>query len=108
MVTMNGEPPRLGHESEVDSEYTDPEELNSCFLIDEDESGPIKPRYSEFNMEFDMKNLQLKIGMKFRSFKEFKEAVNNFAIRNRYVMNFKPNSRKRCNAFCKRRCPFYL
>lgn len=56
LVTLNGEPPRLGDENEVDLEYADYEELNSCSLIDEDEMGPIRPRYSKFNEEFEMKN----------------------------------------------------
>lgn len=55
-----------------------------------------------------MKNPQFKVGMKFRSFKQFKKAVKNYGIRNRYAMNFKHNSKKRFKAFCKRRCPFYL
>ena len=55
-----------------------------------------------------MKDPQFKIGMKFMNFKQFKEAVKNYGIKNRYVMNFKPNSKKRCKAFCKRGCTFYL
>ncbi|XP_039130213.1 uncharacterized protein LOC120266636 [Dioscorea cayenensis subsp. rotundata] len=27
---------------------------------------------------------------------------------NRYVMSFKPNNKKKCKAFCRKRCPFYL
>lgn len=49
-----------------------------------------------------------KIGMKFASFKQFKDAVRNYGIKNRYCMNFKPNSQKRCKAYCKKGCPFYL
>ena len=46
--------------------------------------------------------------MKFRSFKQFKEAVKNYGIKNRCVMNFKPNNKKRCKAYCEKGCPFYL
>ncbi|XP_039115507.1 uncharacterized protein LOC120250816 [Dioscorea cayenensis subsp. rotundata] len=46
--------------------------------------------------------------MKFRSFKQFKEAVKNYGIKNPYVMNFKPNNKKKCKAFCRKGCPFYL
>ena len=46
--------------------------------------------------------------MKFRSFKQFKDAAKNYGIKNRYVMNFKPDNKKKCRAFCKEGCPFYL
>lgn len=46
--------------------------------------------------------------MKFRSFTQFKEAVRNYAINNRCVINFKPNNKQKCKAFCKKKCPFYL
>ena len=46
--------------------------------------------------------------MKFRSFKQFKEVVKNYKIKNRYVMNFMPNKKRKCKAFCKIGWPFYL
>lgn len=67
-----------------------------------------KPKYSEFNEQVDMKNPHFKIGMKFSSFEQFKEAVRNYGVKNRVVMNFKLNSKKRCKAFCRKGCPFYL
>lgn len=36
------------------------------------------------------------------------EAVRNSKINNRYVMNFKPNNKKRCKAFRKKAHLFYL
>ncbi|XP_039130803.1 uncharacterized protein LOC120267169 [Dioscorea cayenensis subsp. rotundata] len=51
---------------------------------------------------------QLQIGMKFRDFDQFKAAVRNYGIKNRYVMNFRPNDSTRCKAICTRGCPFYL
>lgn len=66
---------------------------------DEEELLTAKPRYVEFNDEVDMKNPQFRIGIKFRSFKEFKEAVKNYGIKNRYVMNFKPNDTKKKNKY---------
>lgn len=94
VVIANGEPPRLGDENEVELDYTGSEELNLCSSIDEDKLVPNIPKYSEFNKEFDMSNHQFIIGIKFKSFKQFKEAVKNYGIRNRYAMNFKPNSKK--------------
>lgn len=46
--------------------------------------------------------------MKFSSFKQFKDAVKNYGIRHRYAMKFRPNDHKRCKAFCRKGCPFYL
>ena len=108
MVVANGEPPTLADENKVKPDYAGSDEINSRFLTNEDELAHDRPKYSKFNKEFDMNNPQFKIGMKFRSFKQFKETVKNYGIRNRYVMNFKSNSKKRCKAFCKRGCPFYL
>ena len=75
MVVVNGEPPKLGDENEVESNYAGFEKLNSCSSIDEDELVSNKCKHSEFNDEFDMKNPQFKVGRKFRSFKQFREAV---------------------------------
>ena len=75
--------------------------MNSCSSTNEDELVSNKPKYSEFNEECDMKDPQFKIGMKFMSFKQFKEVVKNYEIKNRYVMNFKPTSRKDVRHFVK-------
>ncbi|XP_039130869.1 uncharacterized protein LOC120267252 [Dioscorea cayenensis subsp. rotundata] len=69
---------------------------------------PARPKYAEFNEAIDMKNPHFKIGMKFRDFKQFKEAVKNYGVKNRYVMNFRPNTKTRCKAYCSKGCPFYL
>lgn len=107
VVVVGREPPSLENEAEIESNYVGSEALNSCSSIDEDELIHTKPKYLEFN-ECDMKDLEFKIGMKFRSFKQFKDAVKNYGIKNSYMMNFKPNSQKCCKAFCKKNCPFYL
>ncbi|XP_039141161.1 uncharacterized protein LOC120278432 isoform X2 [Dioscorea cayenensis subsp. rotundata] len=95
-------------EDVIQSDCASSEEFQSCSSTDEEELDPLRPRYTEFNEELDMKDPHFKIGMKFRSFKQFKEAVKNYGIKNKCVMNFKPNNKKRCKAFCKRGCPFYL
>lgn len=100
--------PTMADDEDVETDYAGSEELHSCSSTDEDDLAPTKPRYSEFNEDFDMKNPEFRIGMKFRSFAQFKEAVRNYGIKNRYVMNFRPNSKTRCKAFCKKGCPFYL
>lgn len=74
----------------------------------EDVLRVIRLKYPEFSNEVDMSDLVFKIGQKFRSFQQFREAVRNYGIKNQYVMNFRPNNKKMCNAFCKKGCPFYL
>lgn len=95
-------------EEGVQSEYASSNELLSCSSTDEEGIGPSKPRYSEFREELDMKDPQLKIGMKFRSFDQFKQAVKNYGIKNRCELKFRPNDKTRCKAFCKKNCPFYV
>ncbi|XP_039127971.1 uncharacterized protein LOC120264236 [Dioscorea cayenensis subsp. rotundata] len=108
VVGIIGEPPRSVQEIDIESDYLESDEFQSCSSTDEDELISKRPKYSEFNDECDMRNPQFEIGMKFRSFKQFKEAVKNYGIRNRYVLKFKPNSQKRCKALCKKNCSFYL
>ena len=90
-MTVCGEPPKVASEDDVQSDYARSEELNSYSLTNEDELNLSRPKYSKFNEEFDMKNPHFKIGMKFRSFKQFKGTVKNYGIKNMYVMNFKSN-----------------
>ncbi|XP_039120854.1 uncharacterized protein LOC120257450 [Dioscorea cayenensis subsp. rotundata] len=98
----------MGVELGEDSEYADSDAFQSASSTDEEELASSRARYPEFNGEVDMKNPQFKVGMKFRDFKQFKEAVRNYGIQNRYVMNFRPNTKKKCKAFCKKGCHFYL
>lgn len=109
IVPVSGKPTNFeSNDDGMESDYAGSEELHSCSSTDEDELESKKPSYSEFNEECDMKDPHFKIGMKFRSFKQFKEAVKNYGIKHRFVMNFRPNDKDRCRAFCKRGCPFYL
>lgn len=59
---------------------------------------PDSTKYSKFNEKFNMKNTQFMIEMKFWSFKQFKKVVKNYGIRNRYMVNFKPNSKNKKSA----------
>ena len=74
-------------DDETETEYGGSEELQSCSETDEEELSSSKPRYAEFHEEFDMKDPQFQIGMKFSSFKQFREAVRNYEIKNRCVIN---------------------
>ena len=46
--------------------------------------------------------------MKFSNFKQFRETVMNYGIKNICVMNFRPSNKKKYKAVCKKRCPFYI
>lgn len=107
-VEMEGKDTRMSNDDEVESDYARSEELQSCSSTDEECLLPVRPKYAEFNEEVDMKNPHFKIGMKFRSFKQFKEAVKNYGIKNCYVMNFNPNNKRKCKTYCRKDCPFYL
>ncbi|XP_050226470.1 uncharacterized protein LOC126676334 [Mercurialis annua] len=95
-----------GQNEDCDSDYAVSNELYSCSDSDCDDES-IKPRFPEFNEE-NMDNPEFEIGMLFSSFGQFKEAVRNYGIRNRYVMKFKPNNKTRCKAYCKKGCPFNI
>lgn len=93
---------------EIENEYDASEELHSCSSTDEEAEGQSRPKYPDFVEEIDIKDPHLKVGMKFTSFMQFREAVRNYGIKHRVVMNFKPSNSKRCKAICKKGCPFYL
>lgn len=96
-------------EEEPNSDYGESDScLHSASSTDDEDAGPSKPKYPEFQEEIDMKDPHFAVGMKFSSFKQFKEAVRNYGIKHRYVMNFRPSNKKRCKAICKKGCPFYL
>lgn len=103
MVAVTGEPPNIGAEAVVESDYATSEELISCSSTDEDELVTSKPNNSEFNEDCDMKNPEFKIGMKFRSLDQFKEAVRNYGIKHGYAMNFRPNSKKKMQGLLQKR-----
>ena len=65
----------------------------------------------EFNEEKEMNNPFLVKGLKFKNFKEFKDAVRNWGIKNRYQPYFSHNDKTRCIAKCckeKKTCKFYI
>ena len=95
----------MGRDGDVESDYARSEELQSCSSKDEECLVPGRPRYEEFSEGVDIKNPQFNIGMKFRSFKQFKDAVKKYKTRNHYVMNYKPNKNRKCKGFRKKGCP---
>ncbi|XP_050237850.1 uncharacterized protein LOC126687349 [Mercurialis annua] len=105
-----GEPEGCGNvdEGSDSSEYAGSDKLYSCSDSEEEGEVAYKPRFEEFNEDTDMDDIHFAIGMQFSSFDQFKKVVRHYGIKHRYVINFRPNTKKRCKAFCKRQCPFYL
>lgn len=103
-ATVEEETRGVGKEAKINSEHdeyeiVDSKDLESCSRIDEEDLDLLRSNYAEFDKESNMKELEFKIGMKFRSFKQFKGAIKNYGTKNRCVMNFKPNNKKRCKVF---------
>jgi MuDR family transposase len=63
-----------------------------------------KRRYPEFNATTDTANPYFQIGMVFDSFKAFKEAVIEYAIKERKNIRFERNDTTRVKAVCKKDC----
>eukprot|EP00257_Ricinus_communis_P021733 XP_015581275.1 uncharacterized protein LOC107262099 [Ricinus communis] len=55
-----------------------------------------------------MANPNLKIGMLFSTFRQFKDAVKNYSIRSRNQVIFGPNTKTKCKAKCKKGCEFFI
>lgn len=108
LLIVEGKAPQVDNDAEIQYDHGVFDELHSCSSMDSEELMPSIPKYSEFNEDIDMEDPQFKIGMKLRDLKEFKEAMKNYGIKNRYVMNFKPNTKTRCKTICKKRYPLYL
>ncbi|KAL2505363.1 Uncharacterized protein Adt_20984 [Abeliophyllum distichum] len=85
-------------ECEVDDlECPSSEELISEYSTDNE----TEYRFLEFDVEIDMKNLQLEVGKIFRSLDEFKDAVWHYGVMNRFNIRFKVNDPKRVHVVCK-------
>nr|CAD1827388.1 unnamed protein product [Ananas comosus var. bracteatus] len=83
--------------SETDYELSD--ELHSADDSSEDDLV-MQRRYPEFRAETDMQNPQLGIGMLFASMKEFRQAIKEYSIKNRYNIKMVKNESK-VRAVCK-------
>lgn len=90
---------------EIESDYDSSGELHSCSSTDDEMVVLSRPKYAEFIEEYDMRDPHFEVGMKFRSFKQFREAVRNYGIKHRVVMNFKPSNSKRVQGNMQERLP---
>ena len=87
----------------ADSEYEDEDKLNAGESSNDDEPNTRKKKTQkdlEFNIDRERYNPRFEISMRFNSFSEFKEAVKNWGIKNRWQLHFPTNDKLRCNAMC--------
>jgi MuDR family transposase/MULE transposase domain len=89
---------------EEDSDYA----LSDVVLSDCESDDDSIRRYPEFNANADMANPEFKVGMIFGSFKEFKCAVKEYAIKNRRNIQFEKNDTVRVKVVCKGGCPWNI
>ncbi|WCJ39720.1 hypothetical protein M5689_020686 [Euphorbia peplus] len=82
--------------SDGDTDYASSDELHTGSESDEE----TRPRFSEFNMERDFYDPSFQLGMLFGNFKEFKTAVKNWSIKNRFPVKFETNDTLRCIPIC--------
>ncbi|KAL2470218.1 DBD Tnp Mut domain-containing protein [Abeliophyllum distichum] len=75
--------------------YLSSEELNIDYSSDDEDNY----KFPEF-CESNMKDPRLEVGMEFKSIVEFKQAVRNYGIKNRYSVKFKVNDPKRAQGVC--------
>jgi hypothetical protein len=76
--------------------------------LEEGERLQLEYRFAAFNPIVDMESLVFKIGMKFASIEEARQAVNAYSIRERVKTRKTKNDRTRLHARCEEGCPWRL
>lgn len=99
---------KIGNEvDEFDSDYHGSEELRSLDSSSDGEESS-KPRYPNFIPERDMQDPHFKIGMRFSSAREFKDAVNEYSLKHRKVIRYYTNEKWRVRAMCVGHCEWMI
>ncbi|MFQ6645093.1 hypothetical protein Gotur_019782 [Gossypium turneri] len=79
------------------------ERLDSAHKSDSDGQN-----WPEFNLENDMSNPRLKVGMLFKSKDSLKEAAKHYGRLNSYFIKFLKNYLKRLKAACSEKCSWFI
>ncbi|OAY83290.1 hypothetical protein ACMD2_22834, partial [Ananas comosus] len=87
--------------SNSDTDYELSDELHSLDDSSEDDLV-MRRRYPEFRAETDMQNPQFGIGMLFASMKEFRQAIREYSIKNRYNIKLVKNEKDKVRAVVRR------
>jgi len=89
------------------SEEYDTDELESDV---DSENGMVRdgPKFSKYRAEDMTKDFKFKLGMEFRSLKEFKQALMEHSVLNGKEVQFVKNDQRRVRAVCKKKCGFLI
>nr|XP_019710942.1 uncharacterized protein LOC109506727 [Elaeis guineensis] len=96
---------RIDDDSETDYKLSD--ELRNVDGSSKDDSM-MRKRFSEFRAETNMQNPQFEVGMLFTSMAEFRQAVREYSIKNRYILRMVKNEKDKVRAICKEGCPWLI
>ncbi|KAK5812331.1 hypothetical protein PVK06_027760 [Gossypium arboreum] len=72
------------------------------------ESDSDGQNWPEFNLENDMSNPRLKVGMFFKSKDSLKEAAKQYGRLNSYFIKFPKNDLKRLKVVCNEKCSWFI
>ncbi|XP_016676269.1 uncharacterized protein [Gossypium hirsutum] len=72
------------------------------------ESNSDGQNWPEFNLENDMSNPRLKVGMLFKSKDSLKEAAKQYGRLNSYLIKFPKNDLRRLKAVCNEKCSWFI
>lgn len=75
------------------------------------ERSPVKRRrrYPEWKKKRDWsQKVELSVGLRFTNLKDFKEALQIFAVQNNFDYKYLYNKRKGVTAYCKENCPWKI
>ena len=100
-IAANNDPP-LKEGEWIDLPLED--DMESLVGFDDDQPAPTAAKEPEFNVQIDMRNLELKKVMKFPNSKVFRETLREYAINKPVDIKFKLNEKKKISVYCINEC----
>ncbi|XP_014499233.1 uncharacterized protein LOC106760293 [Vigna radiata var. radiata] len=94
------------HEHEINEDYNT-DELSSNVASDEDVSED-RRKFPKYRAEDMTKTFKFKLGMEFKSLKDFKSALQEHSVLNGKEVKFVKNDLKRVRVVCKKGCGFVI
>ncbi|KAH7847149.1 hypothetical protein Vadar_022543 [Vaccinium darrowii] len=88
-------------DNDVSDQEAQSDELVSLYGSSDEEGGPPKDRFSQFNMATDIADPKFKVGMIFPTRRQFKLAVKEHAIKTRKPIMLVKNDKQRVRVICK-------
>ena len=100
-IAADNDPP-LKEGEWIDLPFED--DMESLVGFDDDQPAPTATKVPEFNVQIDMRNLELKKVMKFPNSKVFREILREYAINKPVDIKFKLNEKKKISVYCINEC----